>query len=531
MNIGNAINKFRTEANLTQAQFSEMLGVSQQAVQKWESGASMPDIDKIVMISKCFDVSLDDLILGVDIPRSVEATEKIKPRRYQALGEWESWEEYYLSSACLKTEYEQCYDEGVDIEPYKDVFYSIAKLPKSEIKVKSTDVLFEVVLNAKRREGYKYIEPSALEQIKNLRRKATVSYTYDPDTLNDKIHGAWMGRICGCMLGKTVECCHTNELVPFLKETGNYPMHRYVYRSDLTPEILKKYTFPFEKRVYADEIDGMPSDDDTNYVVIAQKLIKEYGKDFSPQAVAENWMRSQSKYSYCTAERVAYCNLVKGYTPPESAIYKNPFREWIGAQIRGDYFGYINPGNPELAAEMAWRDASISHVKNGIYGEMFVSAMLAVAATTNNIEEIILGGLAEIPHTSRLYEAIMEVIDTFRRDVPQKKCFDIVHSRFDEYTKHGEVHTISNAMIVVASLLYGGGDFAKSICMAVETGYDTDCNGATVGSVLGMANGVSSIPDYWKAPINDTLHTTVFGVGTVKITDRVKMTMQHILTN
>ena len=64
--------------------------------------------------------------------------------------------------------------------------------------------------------------------------------------------------------------------------------------------------------------------------------------------------------------------------------------------------------------------------------------------------------------------------------------------------------------------------------MAVETGFDTDCNGATVGSILGMANGIDSIPEYCKKPINDTLHTSIFGVGTVKISDRVKLTMEHI---
>ena len=83
-------------------------------------------------------------------------------------------------------------------------------------------------------------------------------------------------------------------------------------------------------------------------------------------------------------------------------------------------------------------------------------------------------------------------------------------------------------MIVVAALLYGKGDFGKSICLAVEAGFDTDCNGATVGSVLGMANGIESVSDYWKKPINDTLHTSIFGVDTVKISDRVKQTMEHI---
>lgn len=525
MEIGYIINKLRNEAKLTQAQFAEILSVSQQSVQKWESGVSVPDLEKIILISKYFDVSLDALILGND-NRIVEEMNKmraIKPQ-YQNMHDWE----FYSSN--LQTEYQQSIEEGLDIERYSDVFSSVSRLPKNELKKKMGDVLFEVITSAKQKEGYPYIEPSDLEHIKGLRKNAKTLLGYDKSKLEDKIYGAWVGRICGCMLGKSVEGIHTNELVPFLKETNNYPMHRYIYRTDLTDETISKYKFGFKGRCYADEIDGMPVDDDTNYVVLAQELIRDYGKDFTPTDVANTWLKYQGKNAYCTAERVAYCNFVKGYYPPESAVYKNPYREWIGAQIRGDYFGYINPGNPELAAEMAWRDASISHVKNGIYGEMFVAAMLAVAATTNDIEQIILGGLAQIPHTSRLYESITSIMKAFKDGEPQQKCFDMIHNQYDEYTSHGWCHTISNAMIVVASLLYGRGDYGKSICMAVETGFDTDCNGATVGSILGMANGIQSIPKYWSEPINDTLHTSIFGVDTVKISDRVKMTMEHITT-
>lgn len=291
---------------------------------------------------------------------------------------------------------------------------------------------------------------------------------------------------------------------------------------------VSQFKYNFAGQPYADEIDGMPADDDTNDMVLAQKIIEVYGREFTPYDVSRAWINYQVKEAYCTAERVAFCNFIKGFRPPQSAMFQNPYREWIGAQIRGDYFGYINPGNSEKAAEMAWRDASISHVKNGIYGEMFVAAMIAVAATTDDIEKIILGGLAEIPQTSRFYEAVTSVMDAYQGGMDQKACFDMIHAKYDEHSTHDWCHTISNAMIVAAALLYGKGDYAKSICMAVETGFDTDCNGATVGSVLGMANGKASIPEEWTAPIKDTLHTNIFGVGTVKISDCVEKTMQHI---
>ena len=429
----------------------------------------------------------------------------------------------------LMKEYVQSYEEGLDIEKYKPLFEAVSKLDNGEYKSRMSDVIFDIVLNADMREGYKYDEPNDLDAIKALRKPhGFEAVKPDGETLKKKLLGAWTGRACGCLLGKPIECIRSDELIPLLKETGNYPLHRYILSTDITDEVCSHYKFGLRNKCYADTVDGMPVDDDTNYVVLAQKLIEEYGRDFESEDVAALWLKSQSVHSYFTAERTAYINFINCITPPSSAMYKNVAREWIGAQIRGDYFGYINPGKPEEAAEMAYRDARISHTKNGIYGEMFASAMIACAAVIDNIESIILGGLAQIPQTSRLYEAVMKIYNGCKNGVTLDECFDIIHRAYDEHTDHGWCHTISNAMVVTAALLYGGGDFGKSICIAVGMAFDTDCNGATVGSVLGMRNTVDGIDEYWKKPVNGKIHTSLFGSETVSIEKAVELTLQHL---
>lgn len=443
----------------------------------------------------------------------------------------------YEDNLCLDTcsdnilsyEIKQCEEEGLDIDAYLPTIRAAIDLPAGEVKRQIADALFLAIENAKVREGYKYDEPSDYESILAL-RPGDYKFGKIPAkaTLEEKISGAWMGRICGCMLGKTVEGIRVAELVPLLRETGNYPMHRYILRSDMSEEVYAKYKYPLRERDYIDEWDGMPADDDTNYLVLAQNMITKKGVDFTPADMANEWLVSQPKSAYFTAEAVAFANFMRGYMPPDSATYHNPYREWIGAQIRGDYFGYINAGNPEAAAKMAYKDACISHTKNGIYGEMWASAMIATAAVEDDMPKIIRGGLGQIPHTSRLYEAIEGVISDFEKGVKYEEVIAKMTAAYDEYTTHGAVHTISNAIIVAAALLYGGGDYGKTICLAVQTGYDTDCNGATVGSVLGMRNGIGGIGDEWKKPIGDKLHTHLSSMPVVSISACVAKTIGHI---
>lgn len=437
------------------------------------------------------------------------------------------WERYYEN---LHIEFKQSMDEGRDVEEFKEVIEGIAKLSSVELREELADLIYKAMESAPQRVDYPYDEPSDLTGIKAKRPENRIKFDKskisDREILKDKIHGAWLGRVCGCLLGKPIECIHTPQIETILKATNNYPLSRYIEKND---DLIKEFNLE-DWRCWIDTVKGFaPMDDDTNYTALAAlKIIEKHGVDFTPADVAKEWIENQSMFSYCTAERIAYKNIIAGMKPPTTATYKNVYREWIGAQIRADYYGYISPANPEFAAEMAWRDASISHTKNGIYGEMFVAAMLAAASVCDDINTVIIAGINEIPQKSRLYEKINEVINWYESGVTAKQCFANIHDQFDETISHDWCHTISNAMIVAASLLYGEKDYSKSICMSVEVGFDTDCNGATVGSVLGMMLGTKGIPTLWTDPVCDSFVTTIFGHDMIKISDIAEHTLKHI---
>jgi ADP-ribosylglycohydrolase len=336
--------------------------------------------------------------------------------------------------------------------------------------------------------------------------------------LREKLHGAWLGRCCGCLLGKPVEMIPKEDQWAFLKRTNQWPLQYYMTSN---PEEDKKFwaANSFFQNIH----DGMPIDDDTNYTVIGLNIVKASGKKFQPLDVAAYWLANVPALCTCTAERVAYRNFANLILPPMSGSYRNPYREWIGAQIRADFFGYVCPGNPELAAELAWRDACISHVKNGIYGEMWVAAMLAASFVTDDIVAVIEAGLAQIPQKSRLHEQIKNVIEWYRTGVDFDEALARIHQ-----LSYSPVHTINNAMIVAAALLWGGGDFGKTICLAVQSALDTDCNGATAGSIIGMIAGVRKIPARWSEPLKDTLNTSVAGYTKVSIAAMAEETVKMI---
>jgi len=370
--------------------------------------------------------------------------------------------------------------------------------------------------------GFPYVEPSTLDSIRaarpeRVRRMETIR---DEQVLFDRIHGGWLGRCAGCSLGKPVEGWPRERIERYLRLADAYPL------SDFFPVIE-----PFPKGLglrdnYRETAKGyiqyMARDDDTDYTILGLHYLEHFGLGFTTDDVADTWISRLPFHMVYTAEREAYRNLVNDVRPPESARYRNPYREWIGAQIRADAFGYVCPGWPEKAAEFAFRDAAVSHVKNGIYGEMWVAAMLAAALVDEELDTVLAAGLAEIPAQSRLAEAVRDVIAARERYATWQGAWDALMAKYGHY--HG-VHTINNAVIVLLGLLYGEMDLGRTISIAVMGGLDTDCNGATAGSIMGALLGAAVLPAEWVEPLSDRVTSYVIGHFDNRISDLARRTL------
>lgn len=358
-------------------------------------------------------------------------------------------------------------------------------------------------------------EPSAWGEIRDrLPEPRTAAGASDKTAgampTTDRMLGAWLGRAVGCVLGKPVEKIPRAGIEEILRSTGRWPLRRWFTASGLDPEVAQRWPWNRASRGTSleENIDGTPEDDDLNYTLMALRVLEQHGADFTAGDVATGWLLDLPAGRAFTAERIAYRNLLTGLEPPATATTGNPFREWIGAQIRTDLYGWVNPGDPVRAAEWAWRDASVSHTRNGLYGAMFVAGMASTAVLGADVEEVLDAGASVVPPESRTATAI----STGRRLAAQERTPVEAYTALEEqYAGLHWVHALNNTALVAYALAAGRGDFDASICTVVAGGWDTDSNGATVGAVAGALSGAAALDPYWTTPLRNRLSSSVPG--------------------
>jgi ADP-ribosylglycohydrolase len=340
--------------------------------------------------------------------------------------------------------------------------------------------------------------------------------------LRDRIHGAWLGRAVGCVLGKPVEKIPRAGIEEILRAQRRWPLDRWFTAVGLDPDVAARWPWNVKSRPTSleENIDGTPEDDDLNYTLLALKVIEQHGPSFTADDVAMAWLLDLPAGRTFTAERVAYRNLLDGVGPPQSARIRNPFREWIGAQIRTDLYGWVNPGDLERAAEWAWRDASVSHTRNGIYGALYAAALGAAAVSAGSIEAVLDAAETVLPPRSRLAQAVRLGRDLAVEVGEPTKAYARLEA---EFSRLHWVHVLNNAALLTYGLAAGAGDFDRTITLVVMGGWDTDSNGATAGAVAGGLGGAGVIGPQWSGPLGNRLATSIPGMDGVtfdELTDR-----------
>lgn len=270
---------------------------------------------------------------------------------------------------------------------------------------------------------------------------------------------------------------------------------------------------------YVKDYKNFAADDDTNGPVFFLRALYDDAKDreLLPQDVARAWLNYTREekgmfwwggYGIST-EHTAYQNLKMGIPAPQSGSIKqngSTLAEQIGGQIFIDTWGLVLPCNPTKAAQYGEYAASVSHDGEGIYGARFFTAAISKAFDCSSIEEIIETGLAQIPSMSLYHQVATAVLD-FHQQNPHdfRACRAMLEHDWGYDRYPGVCHMIPNAGVCILAMIYGEGNFSRTVEIATMCGWDTDCNAGNVGTVLGVMCGLEGIPLHYRAPINDSI--------------------------
>lgn len=329
----------------------------------------------------------------------------------------------------------------------------------------------------------------------------------------DKVLGCWMGKNIGGTLGAPFEWRRQLNNVKF-------------YTQDLHGEPLPN--------------------DDLDIQLLWLVAMEERGVNIDSHTLGEYWCLYVDPH--WSEYGIGRSNMRSGLLPPLSGSLRNDFKDSCGAFIRSEIWACIAPGQPALAAKYAFEDAVIDHGNGeGTYGEVFCAAMESAAFVVSDLRKLIDIGLSYIPKDCGVAGAVRTALRCFKAKKSWVAARDEIlrlhrGSTFFNYPEHTSPRdrkkgfdkgklgydAPSNIGILILGLLYGGHDFGKMLCITVNCGEDTDCTGATAGSLFGIIHGTKGIPKKWIDPIGRGIKTVALNLGDMSCGKTLPQTVDEL---
>ena len=292
----------------------------------------------------------------------------------------------------------------------------------------------------------------------------------------DRVRAGWVSQMIGGAMGTMVEGYSSERLYETFGEVRDYLREPNTYNDDSTYELA--FLDAFSRKGYA----------------------------VTPEDIALAWV-SLIPCGW-SAEEIAIRNIKNGIFPPESGRFRNPFNEWIGAQMRAGICGMVAPGDPRRAAELAWKDGCISHANNGILGGVFNAVLTSLSFVETDMHRLVQAAMALIPTDSEYRSVLDFAWDCCERHGDWHRALTDCEAK---YRRYNWIHAYPNACCEVIALYYGSGDFEKTLNIITMCGLDADCNAAMVMPVVAIRQGMASIPEKFLHPAFDRLTTYMRG--------------------
>lgn len=298
----------------------------------------------------------------------------------------------------------------------------------------------------------------------------------DSGEFAEKIRGAWLSQMIGGAMGTMVEGYTYENLSQAFGDVRGYLREPNTYNDDITFELA--FLDAFSKKGY----------------------------DVTSTDIALSWVGLIP----CgwSAEEIAIRNIKNGIFPPLSGTYRNPFNEWIGAQMRGGICGMAAPGDVYQAARLAWNDGEVSHANNGILGEVFNAVMTSLAFVEKDIRRVVERAMELIPGDSEYYSVISFAYECCGKYTDWR---DALKACREKYRRYNWIHAYPNACCEIIALLYGSGDFRETLHIITMCGVDVDCNAGMIMPILTINQGMRIIPNELIHPAFSELATYMRG--------------------
>lgn len=336
--------------------------------------------------------------------------------------------------------------------------------------------------------------------------------TISKEALLDKIKGGWAGQTIGCTYGGPTEFRFNGTMI-----------------QDYIPiEWPAGYI-----KWYMDNIPGLYDDVymDLTFVDVFNRLGLDAPVDSFALAFAN------AGYPLWHANQAARYNILQGIMPPQSGHWlNNPHADDIDYQIEADFAGLMSPGMPNAASDVSDKIGHIMNYGDGWYGGVYVGAMYALAFVSDDVEFIVTEALKTIPRQSTFYQCMNDVINCYKQYPDDWKrnwfecerkwsqdiaCPEGVFSPFN-------IDAVINSAYIIIGLLYGEGDFYKTIDISTRCGQDSDCNPASSGGILGTMLGYSNIPEKWMKNLRE-IEDKKFAHTTMSLNDTYRMSYDQAL--